>query len=135
MNVQIDQSIGRGEILPLQTRVCQWPHKSVEVVLQNVLPTGHHIRLFLSQGLLEAMALVQEERLEHLLLERLGVVGVLAREQVVTGQVPVVMEAMACLERVVDQLEEAMASPALEATERREHFVICSFSSGASAHL
>ena len=59
----------------------------------------------------------------------------LAKERVVTLQGLVVMEAMAYQEWVVDQVVEVMACPVLEATEWLEHFVICSSSSGASAHL
>jgi hypothetical protein len=45
------------------------------------------------------------------------------------------MGAKACLARVVLRQEEAMAYLVKEGEVWREHFVICSFSSGASAHL
>jgi hypothetical protein len=63
------------------------------------------------------------------------VVEPLAKEPRASLQEPVVMEVMACQAWGVDQQVVVRAFQALEATGLREHFVICSFSSGASAHL
>jgi hypothetical protein len=71
---------------------------------------------------------VSLEPLEEAVLEQAQVLAVTLQKQTALG-------AKACLARVVLQQEGAMAFLAKEVEVWQEHFAICSFSSGASAHL